>query len=122
MRNQIRRSLVSIAAAAGIAAVLIVAGRTPTSAQAPAAGAGAGNFPRTSWDKKPDFNGIWQTMNSANWNLEDHEGAASPVMVAGVWLAQEPGLSVVEGGTIPYKPEALAKREENRKNAAPGKT
>ena len=28
---------------------------------------------------------------------------------------------VVRGGTIPYRPEALAKREENRKNALPGK-
>ena len=42
-------------------------------------------------------------------------------MVTGAIGARPPGMSVVEGGTIPYKPEALAKREENRKNAMPGK-
>ena len=53
--------------------------------------------------------------------LEDHEGGPSAVFVTGAWGATLPGLSVVEGGTIPYKPEALAKRDENRKNALPGK-
>jgi hypothetical protein len=78
-------------------------------------------IPRTSWDGKPDLNGIWQTLSTANWDLEDHEGGPSPVFVTGVWGARLPGLSVVEGGTIPYKPEALAKRDENRRNALPGK-
>jgi len=119
MRHQITRSLLSIATAGVIAAVLIVASRTHVAAQGQAA---AGNFPRTTWDKKPDFNGIWQVMNTANWDLEDHEAAQSPILIAGVWLAREPGLSVVDGGTIPYKPDMLKKREENRKNAAPGKT
>jgi hypothetical protein len=80
-----------------------------------------GRIPRTSWDKKPDLNGIWQTLSTANWDLEDHEGGPSPVVVTGVWGARLPGMSVVEGGTIPYKPEALAKRDQNRKNALPGK-
>ena len=80
-----------------------------------------GDIPRTSWDRKPDLNGIWQALTTANWNLEDHEGSPSPVFVTGVWGATLPGMSVVEGGKIPYKPEALAKREENRKNALPGK-
>ena len=118
MRTQVGRPLLIIAGGAAIAIALILAGRTATSAQVLA----SSQFPRTSWDRKPDFNGIWQAIGSANWDLEDHGGAASPILVAGVWLAVEPGLSVVEGGTIPYKPEALAKREENRKNAAPGRT
>jgi hypothetical protein len=80
-----------------------------------------GQIPRTSWDKKPNLNGIWQTLSTANWDLEDHEGGPSPVVVTGVWGARLPGMSVVEGGKIPYKPEALAKREQNRKNALPGK-
>ena len=80
-----------------------------------------GSIPRTTWDRKPDLNGIWQALSTANWDLEDHEGGPSPVFVTGAWGATLPGLSVVEGGTIPYKPEALAKREENRKNALPGK-
>ena len=79
-----------------------------------------GAIPRTSWDQKPDLNGIWQTLSTANWDLEAHEGGPSPVFVTGAWGARPPGLSFVEGGTIPYRPDALAKREENRTNALPG--
>ena len=112
MRTQRRRFLTPAAAALAVGLL----------AMAPApAGAQGGAIPRTSWDKKPDLNGIWQVMNTANWDLEDHEGGPSPVFVTGAWGARPPGLSVVEGGTIPYKPEALAKREQNRKNAMPGK-
>ena len=74
--------------------------------QAPAAGQGpATSIPRAA-DGKPDLSGIWQTMNSAAWNVEDH--AASSGVPA--------GQGVVEGGTIPYLPAALAKRNENFKN------
>ena len=64
-------------------------------------------IPRTA-DGKPDFNGIWQANNSASWNLEDHNGE----------LGIPPGLSVVEGGEIPYLPAALAKKKENFANRA----
>ena len=119
-RNFPGRSFVQIATAsvgAVVAVVIAVMSWTHTSAQAPAAGA----FPRTSWDRKPDLNGIWQTMNTANWDLEDHGGGPASVMVTGAVGARPPGLSVVEGGRIPYRPEALAKREENRRNSMPGK-
>ena len=72
-------------------------------------------------DGKPDLNGIWQAMNTANFDLEDHGSAPSPFLLAGAIGAIPPGESVVEGGRIPYRPEALAKRNENRKNAIPGK-
>jgi hypothetical protein len=85
-------------------------------------GAQSSSIPRTSWDKKPDLNGIWQAVNTADWDLEAHEATAAPVIVTGAIGATPPGLSVVEGGKIPYKPEALAKRETNRKNSMPGKT
>jgi hypothetical protein len=81
----------------------------------------AGTVPRTSWDKKPNLNGIWQVLAPANWDLEMHEGGPSPVPTMGAWGARPPGMSVVVGGTIPYKPEALAKRDANRKNAVTGK-
>jgi hypothetical protein len=106
---------------ASIATVVLVAvGLVPearTVAQAPA---GQNQIPRTA-DRRPDLNGIWQAVNTANWDLEDHEGAASPVMVTGAVGAIPPGLSVVEGGKIPYKPAALAKREENRRHSLPGR-
>ena len=106
--------LLRVAPAVGLAVVLTLIGQGPAETQ-------GGPIPRTSWDKKPDLNGIWQALNTANWDLEDASRGASPVIVTGAWGARLPGISVVEGGTIPYKPEALAKREQNRKNAMPGK-
>lgn len=63
----------------------------------------------------PNLNGIWQTLNSAHWNLEAH--SAEPLedfWQLGSIGAIPAGQSVVTGGTIPYLPEALAKREENQ--------
>jgi hypothetical protein len=71
--------------------------------------------PRTA-DGEPDFNGIWQAMNTANWDIETHAAAASPIVALGAIGAQPGGWGVVEGGPLPYKPEALAKRNENRKD------
>lgn len=113
MRTQVRRSLMSFATAAVAAGIFVAASQTVGQAQ-------GGAIVRTSWDKKPDFNGIWQAINTANWDLEDHNGARSPVVAAGNWLSIPPGMGVVEGGPIPYKPEALVQREKNRKAALTG--
>ena len=65
---------------------------------------------------KPNLNGIWQAVNEAHWNLEGHSAEALPEFVnaMGALAAIPAGNSVVVGGTIPYLPEALAKRAENR--------
>ncbi len=65
-------------------------------------------------DGHPNLNGIWQAMNTANWDLEPHNAQQSTILEAGAQFAEPGGLGVVEGGSIPYKPEALAKRNENR--------
>ena len=62
---------------------------------------------------RPDLNGIWQANNTANWDLEEHSSAAGLLPFLGAEGAVPPGLSVVEGGDIPYLPAALAKRKEN---------
>ncbi|HTA45649.1 MAG TPA: hypothetical protein VK789_24545 [Bryobacteraceae bacterium] len=86
----------------------------PAMAQAPARQGAAGN-PRIAG--KPNLNGIWQSINSANWDLEDHSGQSGPVVQMGALYAEPPGLGIIEGdGTIPYKPEALAKKKENFAN------
>ena len=64
---------------------------------------------------KPNLNGIWQAINEAHWNLEGH----SAEQLAEFWQlgaigAIPAGQSVVVGGEIPYRPEALARRDENR--------
>ena len=93
-------------------------------AQAPAYRA-----PRTP-DGKPDLNGIWQVLNEANYDIEMHAARpamavrpgpygpvpAAPVLALGATGAVPPGVGVVEGGGLPYKPEALAKKKENQEN------
>jgi hypothetical protein len=59
-------------------------------------------IPRTP-DGKPDLNGVWQVLNTAAWDLEDHNAS----------LRVPAGQSVVEGGEIPYQTAALAKKKEN---------
>jgi hypothetical protein len=65
---------------------------------------------------QPNLNGVWQAMNTADWNLEAHSAQKIEGFYRLGSLAAIPaGLSVVDGdGKIPYKPEALAKRNENR--------
>ena len=65
---------------------------------------------------KPNLNGIWQAVNEAHWNLEGHsaEALAEFSDKLGALAAIPAGQSVVVGGQIPYLPEALAKRAENR--------
>ncbi len=63
-------------------------------------------------DGRPDFSGIWQTTSAADYDLEPHSAR----------IDAPPAPGVVEGGAIPYKPEALARRKqnfENRFNADP---
>jgi hypothetical protein len=81
-------------------------------------------------DGHSDLNGIWQALNTANYDLEAHmarpamalrEGPHGPlpapaVLPLGAVGAVPGGLGVVEGGEIPYKPEALLKRKENQEN------
>ena len=63
----------------------------------------------------PDLSGIWQTMNTASWNLEGHTASKMPVTnILGALGGIPAGMSVVEGGEIPYLPEALERRDQNR--------
>lgn len=77
--------------------------------------ADAQDIPRTA-DGKPDFNGIWQTMNNANWNIEPQAASHGPDYRFGAIGALRPSLGVVQGGPLPYTDEALATREANRED------
>ncbi|HEY9181551.1 MAG TPA: hypothetical protein VIQ99_00025, partial [Gammaproteobacteria bacterium] len=62
-------------------------------------------------DGHPDLSGVWQTQNTAHWNLEPHVSAYPVVIELGAQFAVPPGHGVVEGGSIPYLPAALAERQ-----------
>ncbi len=62
-------------------------------------------LPRTSYGH-PDLQGIWQAVNTAVWNIQDHSAR----------LGVPAGQGVVEGDEIPYQSSAAAQRAENFQN------
>ena len=88
-------------------AVVVAAGMAsavPAAAQsaAPQVAATSSEIPRLA-NGHPDFSGIWQTLSEADYDLEPHSGRRDA----------PPGPGVVEGGTIPYLPDALEQRAAN---------
>jgi hypothetical protein len=67
-------------------------------------------------DGKPNFTGLWQANSGANWDIEDHSAEPGPFYQLGALMAIPAGQGIVEGGPIPYRPEALAQRKLNRLN------
>jgi len=79
-------------------------------------------------DGHPDLNGVWQVFNTANYDILPHAARAAmalrpgpngpvpdkPVLALGAVGAVPAGVGVVEGGAIPYKPKALAKKADNQ--------
>jgi len=91
----------TIAAAIALA---VTAARAQTQPERPARIAG-----------HPNVSGIWQALNTAYWNLESHSAVAlNEFGQLGAIAAIPAGPGVVRGGAIPYRPDALAKRNENR--------
>jgi hypothetical protein len=96
----------------------------PVAGQVPAA-----RTPRVA-SGKPNLNGIWQVLNTANYDLQAHAARAAlalrpgpvvpvpaaQVVALGAVGAVPAGLGVVEGGEIPYQPWAAAKKKENQEN------
>src|SRR5499427_9014537 len=101
MRTRI--ALAIFAAAAAVSAAFLLGGITPVSGQAQSAA-----IPRAA-DRKPDFTGLWQAMNTANWDLQAHEAHRGPVIALGAAFSVPAGFGIVDGNEIPYLPAALAK-------------
>ena len=122
MRKMLRDLTIAAAGAAAMAAFFYTA--LPLQGQAPPS-----RIPRAA-SGRPDLNGIWQAINTANWDLEAHNPRpalamrpgpivavpAREVLAFGAVGAVPGGLGVVEGGEIPYTPEGLKKKKENQEN------
>ena len=106
----------TMAAAILLAGTGMASAATKAVAKKPAASAGAVG---ARIGGKPNLNGIWEVLSTANYNLEPHSAEDSRVATRqlGAIAATPGGLGVVEGDVIPYKPEALAKRDDNRATA-----
>ena len=85
-------------------------------AAAPAQGRGAATPRPDRIAGRPNLNGIYQAINTANWNLEDHSAASTAFWQLGAIFAIPAGQSVItdNNGTIPYTPAGLKKRAENQ--------
>ncbi len=128
MRDRFLRSMIMVAvAAAAVSAVVTVSITQTSGAPAPAPAARPATV-----GGKPNFSGIWQANNEANWDLQAHAALpaavtqpgvygydyarvpAAPVLALGAAGAVPGSLGVVQGdGQIPYRPEALASKKEN---------
>ncbi len=102
--------------------VIGIAGPLPAAAQ-------GDEIPRTA-SGRPDLNGIWQALGNHHWDIEPHQARAAlqmqegpvvpvpaqEVLALGAIGAVPSGWGIVEGGSIPYLPEALERRDENREH------
>ena len=95
---------------AAVSAAIVLVTMIPLSSQGQAYRA-----PRTA-DGKPNLTGIWEAMNTANWDIQAHTARSGPVVALGASFSVPPGLGVVEGNDIPYLPAAAAKKKENGEN------
>jgi hypothetical protein len=86
--------------------------------------------PRTT-EGVPDLNGIWQALNTANYDIQSHPARPALALIPASPRPATPGLDrathvelpapavrplgagIVEGGEIPYQPWAVAKKKEN---------
>lgn len=121
--------MIRIVAALAIASLMVSGpALAQTKAKARASAAAVYKAPRGPDGKHPDLSGVWQVMNAAGWDVEPHGPRAAlqlrpgpfvpvpakEVLALGAVGAVPGGLGVVEGGEIPYTPEARKTRDENR--------
>ena len=119
-----RVSVLKASVVAGVAAAAFAAGSlAPLTGQSR-----TGGIPRL--NGKPDLNGLWQAINSANYDIQAHTAKAAlqmrpgpivpipakEVVALGAVGSVPSGAGVVEGDELPYTAEGLKKKQENQEN------
>ena len=125
MRNRHKEAVVAIVTAVVVGGLALTMTRTAGQTETPGP-----QVPRRA-DGKPDFSGIWQANNGANWDLLTHVARpmvaqpgvykdvpvlAAPVVALGAIGWVPPDVGVVDGDEIPYQPWAAKRRQENFDN------
>jgi hypothetical protein len=122
MRNRLKVSIIAIIAIAAVSVLaMVVAGQAPAGYRAP----------RVPGTTHPNLSGVWQAMNTANYDIQTHPARpalavipgpagydvpAAPVLALGAIGGVPGGLGVVEGNEIPYQAWAAARKKENFAN------
>jgi hypothetical protein len=119
-----RVSVLKASVVAAVAAAAFAAGSlAPLTGQSR-----TGGIPRA--NGKPDLNGLWQAVNSANYDVQAHTAKAAlqmrpgpvvpvpakEVLALGSVGSVPSGAGVVEGDELPYTAEGLKKKQENQEN------
>jgi hypothetical protein len=117
MRTFSRVAVVAVLAAAGSADL------AQFTASAFQAARGSQRFPAAAGYRAPraadghaDMNGIWQAMNTANWDIQDHAARQGPLPALGASFSVPGGAGVVEGNELPYQAWAAQKKRDNGDN------
>jgi hypothetical protein len=106
MRNWIGGVMLVVAVGVGFSL-----GSYPTAGQTPAS-----QIPRMPGGK-PNLNGLWQAVNTANWNIQDHPASQGPVIALGAAFSVPEGRGVVEGKSARAEETERSKLDDARSRA-----